>query len=225
MSFFGKNIRKIRGFKGLSQAAFAEIFDVNRSNIGAYEEGRAEPKIDLIIEIAKYFSISLEDMVGKELTINDISSFKLFDEGPTIKKEQESPKILQPILVRAVDQNYYINHHRDKPALDQMKISNDFGILTCDRIFELTSPLDGLGLSAGDYVLCDSELGSEGFGIGIYKEEIKAFRIEDILNEDFSESWRINGYIKKNLTHTSLEARMNHVEKSLIELKARLKID
>ncbi|MTI32320.1 helix-turn-helix domain-containing protein, partial [Xanthovirga aplysinae] len=49
MSYIGKNIRKIRSVKKLSQAAFAQLFDLGRATVGAYEEGRAEPKIDTII--------------------------------------------------------------------------------------------------------------------------------------------------------------------------------
>ena len=50
MSFFGKNIRKIRTVKSLSQQSFAEMFELKRGTLGAYEEGRSEPKIDTIIE-------------------------------------------------------------------------------------------------------------------------------------------------------------------------------
>ena len=40
MSYIGKNIKKLRSVKGLSQAKFAELFDIKRASIGAYEEGR-----------------------------------------------------------------------------------------------------------------------------------------------------------------------------------------
>ena len=57
MSYFGKNIRKIRSLKSLSQQAFAELFDLKRGTLGAYEEGRSEPKLETLIKIANYFSI------------------------------------------------------------------------------------------------------------------------------------------------------------------------
>lgn len=72
----GKNIRKIRSVKGLSQSAFGELFDVSRSNIAAYEESRAMPKLDLVGRMAKHFHIDLESMLTKELTVNAISNFK-----------------------------------------------------------------------------------------------------------------------------------------------------
>ncbi|WP_420552761.1 helix-turn-helix domain-containing protein [Tenacibaculum aiptasiae] len=76
MSFFGKNIKKIRGVKGLSQQVFAEIFDLKRATLGAYEEGRSEPKIDTIIKIANHFSIKVDDLLTSELTVNKLLQFK-----------------------------------------------------------------------------------------------------------------------------------------------------
>ncbi|WP_124979091.1 helix-turn-helix domain-containing protein [Nonlabens xiamenensis] len=75
MSFFGKNIKKIRGVKNLSQQAFADLFDLKRGTLGAYEEGRSEPKIDTIIKIANYFSIAIDDILTAELTVNQLLRF------------------------------------------------------------------------------------------------------------------------------------------------------
>ncbi len=72
MSYFGRNIRKIRNAKNISQTEFAKIFNLKRSSIGAYEEGRAEAKIDTIIAIADYFEISIDSLLVKELTLNEI---------------------------------------------------------------------------------------------------------------------------------------------------------
>lgn len=77
---FGKNIKKIRSIKKLSQSAFAEIFGITRSSIGAYEEGRAEPKLEIIIKIAKHFSISVDSLINSEITVNELSHFHLLDE-------------------------------------------------------------------------------------------------------------------------------------------------
>ena len=48
------------------------MFNLKRGSIGAYEEGRAEAKIDTVIEIAEYFQLSLDQLLKKELTINEI---------------------------------------------------------------------------------------------------------------------------------------------------------
>ena len=76
MSFFGRNIKKIRVARKLTQTQFAELFDLKRTAVGAYEEGRAEAKIDTIIKIADYFDLTLDQLLRKEITVNEIFHFK-----------------------------------------------------------------------------------------------------------------------------------------------------
>ena len=64
MSYIGKNIKKIRSVKKLSQSAFADIFGLKRTSIGAYEEGRAEPKIDKVIDDIKRDKLSKATLGG-----------------------------------------------------------------------------------------------------------------------------------------------------------------
>ena len=85
MSYIGKNIKRIRAVKKLSQAQFAELFNLARPSVGAYEEGRSEPKIDTIIAIAQHFGISADALLRKELSVNELYSFDIFkgDFDPT----------------------------------------------------------------------------------------------------------------------------------------------
>jgi transcriptional regulator with XRE-family HTH domain len=80
MTNFGKNIKKIRSIQKLSQTKFAEIFNISRASIGAYEEGRAEAKLDVITKIANYFSITVDDLINKEITVNKLYHFNIFDD-------------------------------------------------------------------------------------------------------------------------------------------------
>jgi len=77
MSFIGKNIKKIRSVKKISQKEMSAILGVSRASVGSYEEGRAEPKIDTIICIAKHFSITIDALLTREITVNDITNFKM----------------------------------------------------------------------------------------------------------------------------------------------------
>lgn len=100
MSQIGHNIKKLRKVKGISQQAFAEIFDISRGNISSYEELRAEPKVDIATKIANYFSISLDDLLNKSLSVNEILRFEnnfettpqsknsAFKEIPFLSKDQ-----------------------------------------------------------------------------------------------------------------------------------------
>jgi DNA-binding XRE family transcriptional regulator len=75
MNIVNKNLRKIRAVKSLSQNAFGELVGISRHNIGAYEEGRSQPKVEVVIRIAKIFSISMELLMTKELTVNEILGY------------------------------------------------------------------------------------------------------------------------------------------------------
>ncbi|MDT0538431.1 helix-turn-helix transcriptional regulator [Croceitalea sp. P059] len=94
MSFFGKNIKKIRSVQNLSQQDFSKIFDLKRATLGAYEEQRSEPKIETIIKIANYFSISIDDLLTNELTVNELLKFKADFTTNTAKV----PKNVFPII-------------------------------------------------------------------------------------------------------------------------------
>ncbi|MGV3639491.1 MAG: helix-turn-helix domain-containing protein [Adhaeribacter sp.] len=123
MSHIGKNIKKIRTVKKLSQAAFAELFHLARPSVGAYEEGRSEPKIETLVLISKHFGLSIDLLLTKELTINDLYGFDIF------KRDYQQPEPLKkvadpgksgpatPLLVPAHHSLAYINRHQEPEFL------------------------------------------------------------------------------------------------------------
>lgn len=93
MSHIGNNIKKIRSIKKLSQSGFADLFGLTRASIGAYEEGRADPKIDTIKQIADHFGLSLDQLITKELTVNELYHFDIFrDEFREAKAKGKATK-------------------------------------------------------------------------------------------------------------------------------------
>lgn len=94
MSFFGTNIKKIRQVKGLSQKAFADLFDLNRGVISSYEEGRAEPKIETILKVASHFNLKLDKLLTETLQVNQLIGVSdidqlMFVSDNTAKKADE----------------------------------------------------------------------------------------------------------------------------------------
>lgn len=90
MSKFGKNIKKIRNVRGLTQAQLAEMIEVNRGVISSYEEGRAEPKIETIIKTAEVFQLSIDLLLKNSVTVNQLSGFSL----PEIVKGKSEAQML-----------------------------------------------------------------------------------------------------------------------------------
>jgi transcriptional regulator with XRE-family HTH domain len=68
MTNLNENLRALRKQVKLTQDQFAAKLDIKRSLLGAYEEGRAEPKLELLQKIADVCKISVDDLIGKDLT-------------------------------------------------------------------------------------------------------------------------------------------------------------
>lgn len=111
MTKIGENIKKLRQVKNLTQQSFAELFDVTRGNISSYEEKRAEPKIETILKIANYFSIPVQHLIEKNLTVNEILHFdNYFEEAESARNVKNLSSI--PFLSREIIQakkNLFIN--------------------------------------------------------------------------------------------------------------------
>ncbi len=69
MTKISSNIKFLRKKKGLTQQQFADEVGIKRSLVGAYEEERAEPKYDLLKNIALFFDITVDDFINE--TIDD----------------------------------------------------------------------------------------------------------------------------------------------------------
>ena len=50
MSNIASNLKYLRKKKGHTQQQFADLMEIKRSLVGAYEEDRAEPKYELLIK-------------------------------------------------------------------------------------------------------------------------------------------------------------------------------
>lgn len=57
-------IRHERKKKGWTQDQFAQQLGIKRSLVGAYEEGRAEPRLELIQKMAQLFDVSVDGFLG-----------------------------------------------------------------------------------------------------------------------------------------------------------------
>ncbi|MGB0178347.1 MAG: helix-turn-helix domain-containing protein [Owenweeksia sp.] len=68
MNYLGENIRFLRKQKELTQADLANKLGLNRSLIGAYEEGRSEPRLKTMQALCLLFKTDLEQLVNTDLS-------------------------------------------------------------------------------------------------------------------------------------------------------------
>src|SRR6476660_3791841 len=70
MSQAGKNLKYLRKLRGWTQEEFATKLKIKRSLLGAYEEERAEPRIDVLETVCDIFKLTLDDILRKDLSDN-----------------------------------------------------------------------------------------------------------------------------------------------------------
>jgi transcriptional regulator with XRE-family HTH domain len=63
ISTVGKQIRHYRKAHGWTQAQLAEKLGLKRSALGAYEEGRSEPRLETLVAMAQRFEVSIDTLV------------------------------------------------------------------------------------------------------------------------------------------------------------------
>lgn len=68
MSIAGKNLRHLRKTLGLTQEEFAQKLQIKRSLLGAYEEERAEPRIEVLELVGEIFGHSMDELLLKDLS-------------------------------------------------------------------------------------------------------------------------------------------------------------
>jgi transcriptional regulator with XRE-family HTH domain len=61
------NLKYLRKRENLTQVQLAEKLQIKRSLIGAYEEGRAEPKLVTLVKMAQVFNMSVDELINPEL--------------------------------------------------------------------------------------------------------------------------------------------------------------
>jgi transcriptional regulator with XRE-family HTH domain len=75
MSQAGKNLKYLRKLRGWTQEEFASKLKIKRSLLGAYEEERADPRIEVLEIVSGIFKISLDELLLKDLANVKASSY------------------------------------------------------------------------------------------------------------------------------------------------------
>ena len=62
---FGNRLKQLRKENGnVSQEDVAKSININRTTMSRYESGDMEPSINMVVDLAKYFGVSLDWLAG-----------------------------------------------------------------------------------------------------------------------------------------------------------------
>lgn len=65
---FNECLKYQRELYGCTQKQMSELLDITARSYQRYEAGEREPNIDTLIQIADFFKISLDKLVGREFS-------------------------------------------------------------------------------------------------------------------------------------------------------------
>lgn len=209
MSFFGNNIKKIRSVKKLSQSKFAELFNLTRSAIGAYEEGRAEAKIDKIIEITDYFGLTLDQLLKKKLTLNEI-----FHYDSKKKIVNSNLKFGSILFIEYSKQKQYLKNFDNKEFIDRLSEISLPEIEPNNRAFEVKNLNHFLD---GDILICeqcDKNILGENYYLLISKNNMTILdKIPGKIH--YEEIWRVKSVISKNIAKFKILEQLSKLNKTI----------
>ena len=79
-----ENIRYLRKKKGWTQEKFSNKIGIKRSLVGAYEEGRSDPRLNNLLKMCEVFSISLDNILRKDVSKLNVENY-LDDDSQKVK--------------------------------------------------------------------------------------------------------------------------------------------
>ena len=68
MSTAGQNLKYLRKLRGWTQEEFASKLGIKRSLIGAYEEERADPRLEVLEIVSEIFKVTLDELLLKDIS-------------------------------------------------------------------------------------------------------------------------------------------------------------
>lgn len=189
-TLFGQRIKQLRQKLDLSQRDFAGKIGVTASALSAYEKGQKNPSVNVAIEIATVYNVSLDWLCG------------LKDAEPIFEPDQYTPFDLISALSCLVQfQNYDLLEPKDKTAPVRELVVVDEPLQEfLHESQQIESLFSSGALSEKTYNLCIDEL------IINAAESIKLFRRKRIPEKNNLEAvYKAEKEFKKNLQYLTDE--------------------
>lgn len=117
MSKAGLNLKYLRKLRGWTQEEFANKLQIKRSLIGAYEEERADPRIDVLEIVADMFKLTLDELLLKDLS-NSINTGSYLQKRRMQKMMSAERNVIHFVPVKAAAG--YLTSYADSEFIDEL---------------------------------------------------------------------------------------------------------
>ncbi len=119
MSKAGLNLKYLRKLRGWTQEEFAHKLNIKRSLVGAYEEERAEPRLEVLEEVAHMFKLSLDELLLKDLAHQQAGSAGSYLQKRRMQKLMTAERnVIHFVPVKAAAG--YLTGYADNEFIDEL---------------------------------------------------------------------------------------------------------
>ena len=128
MSLVSENIKYLRKYYHYTQEQLAEKINIKRSLLGAYEEGRADPRLSNLLNMARVFDVAVDTIISKEVA--SLPAEELFNAGKDYAQKQDGFKVLSITVDQNDEENIelvpqkasagYLNGYADPEYLEEL---------------------------------------------------------------------------------------------------------
>ncbi len=87
--YLGENIKKLRHEKGITQENLADFLGVTFQSVSRWERGESYPDITVLPEIADFFKVSVDELLGVNKAIDEVELTKLLEEYDNLRWDAE----------------------------------------------------------------------------------------------------------------------------------------
>lgn len=158
MIYLKENIRFLRKKLNITQDGLANLLEIKRSLIGAYEEGRGVPKLTIIKRMAEIFGLTLDELLSVDLE-NNTNTPVSTAAGLKVLSVAVTPDNSERILIVPVKASAgYLDGRCDPEYIEQL---SNFSMPVAElskgksyRVFQVKGD-SMLPIPPGAYIFCD----------------------------------------------------------------------
>jgi transcriptional regulator with XRE-family HTH domain len=107
MSTLGERLKLLRKNKDLTQKELADQLAINRDALAKWETDRAFPDISILVEIAKFFNITADELLGRESDSFPVQIMTMLRQAEGLLSKEEKQFLMEMI-------SHYIDTVRSK---------------------------------------------------------------------------------------------------------------
>lgn len=242
MSIVSNNIKFLRKRDHLTQEQLAKKIGIKRSLVGAYEEGRADPRLNNLLKMSELFKVSVDTLISRDISNSSDTTWENEVKTRILSITVDKEGIENIELIPQKASAGYLNGYADPEYLEELpKFRLPF--LTSNgtyRAFEITGdsmlPLEEGTIIIGKYLESINNLKdkktyvlltvSDGIvykrvitdqlskGLITLSSDNKSYTPYTIPGDDILEIWEAMMYISKHFPGTPL-----HEKTDIEELK------